>query len=51
MDWIDIEIQTPKLFQDIEVITSVGRMKGFYLKSNILQTERGLFNFTKWRAL
>jgi hypothetical protein len=49
MDWIDIQIEKPKLFQDIVVLTSVGRIEGFYLKKNIVQTKRGLFNFTKWK--
>jgi len=49
MDFICIKLEKPKLFQDIIVITSVGKMEGFYLKHDIVQTERGLFNFTKWK--
>jgi uncharacterized Rmd1/YagE family protein len=49
MDFIDIKLEKPKLFQDIIVITSVGKMEGFYLKHDIVQSERGLYNFTKWK--
>lgn len=51
MEWIDLKVKKPKKFQDIMVITSVGRMKGFYLKTNIVQTARGLFIFTKWKPI
>jgi len=49
IEWINIEVKKPKSFQDIVVVTSVGRMEGFYLKSNIVRTKQGLFNFTKWK--
>ena len=49
MDFIDINIEQPKKFQDIIILTSVGKMKGFYLKKDIAQTKEGLYNFTKWK--
>lgn len=50
IEWINIEVEKPKLFQDIVVVTSVGRMDGFYLKNNIVRTKQGLFHFTKWKS-
>ena len=50
MDFIDIKIEKHTIYQDIIVITNIGKMEGFYLKHDIVQTKRGLFNFTKWKS-
>lgn len=47
--WKNIDEENPERFGNIVGVTSVGSMKGFYLKDDIMQTKNGMFNFTKWK--
>ena len=48
INWINLEDKQPDLYQNIIGLTTVGKIKGFYLKNNTFQTRTGLFTFTKW---
>ena len=49
MEWTDINIEQPKMGDEIYGVTSVGKMKGSYISGNTFRTKDGLFSFTKWK--
>jgi len=48
MVWVNNEDKYPDELQKIIGLTSVGPIKGVYLKYDLMQTKDGLFKFTKW---